>query len=161
MSASPKSPSYAYLSSYRPQDLSFDEVKQRHVKAWTAYKADLDSEKLLEAYHDTRDKFKAVMRHYFTEKSKSPVTWFAMRLKYTRSVATNSIVGHILGLGDRHTSNILLDNGTGEVVHIDLGIAFDQVGNLSRYWYLNLISATGQTFAYTRTCSIPHDSRHG
>jgi len=50
-----------------------------------------------------------------------------MRLKYTRSVATTSIVGHILGLGDRHTSNILLDNRSGEVVHIDLGIAFDQV----------------------------------
>lgn len=55
------------------------------------------------------------------------MTWFAMRLKYTRSVATTSIVGHILGLGDRHTSNILMDNSTGEVVHIDLGIAFEQV----------------------------------
>ena len=50
-----------------------------------------------------------------------------MRLNYTRSVATTSIVGHVLGLGDRHVSNILLDNGTGEVVHIDFGIAFDQV----------------------------------
>jgi ataxia telangiectasia mutated family protein len=50
-----------------------------------------------------------------------------MRLAYARSVATTSIVGHVLGLGDRHVSNILLDNGTGEVVHIDLGIAFDQV----------------------------------
>jgi len=67
------------------------------------------------------------MRHYFSEKGRSPVVWFAMRLKYTRSVATTSIVGHILGLGDRHTSNILLDNRSGEVVHIDLGIAFDQV----------------------------------
>jgi ataxia telangiectasia mutated family protein len=52
-----------------------------------------------------------------------------MRLGYTRSVSTTSIVGHILGLGDRHTSNILIDNATGEVVHIDLGIAFDQVGD--------------------------------
>jgi ataxia telangiectasia mutated family protein len=50
-----------------------------------------------------------------------------MRLKYTRSVATTSIVGHILGLGDRHISNILIDNVSGQVVHIDLGIAFDQV----------------------------------
>jgi ataxia telangiectasia mutated family protein len=50
-----------------------------------------------------------------------------MRLNYTRSVATTSIVGHVLGIGDRHTSNILLDNITGEIVHIDFGIAFDQV----------------------------------
>ena len=74
-----------------------------------------------------RQCFKPVMRHLFTEKHKVPMSWFAMRLNYTRSVATTSIVGHILGLGDRHTSNILLDSSTGEVVHIDLGIAFEQV----------------------------------
>lgn len=55
------------------------------------------------------------------------MAWFSMRLNYSRSVATTSIVGHILGLGDRHTSNILVDSVSGEVVHIDLGIAFDQV----------------------------------
>lgn len=75
------------------------------------------------------DKTAPVMRHYFTEKHKSPIAWFAMRLNYIRSVATTSIVGHVLGLGDRHVSNILMDNGTGEVVHIDLGIAFDQVSS--------------------------------
>lgn len=74
-----------------------------------------------------REVYKPVMRHYFTEKHKSPMSWFTMRLLYSRSVATTSIVGHILGLGDRHTSNILMDNKTGEVVHIDLGIAFEQV----------------------------------
>lgn len=74
-----------------------------------------------------RKRFKPVMRHLFTEKHKVPMSWFAMRLNYTRSVATTSIVGHILGLGDRHVSNILLDSITGEVVHIDLGIAFEQV----------------------------------
>ncbi|KAG5221126.1 Serine/threonine-protein kinase [Salix suchowensis] len=34
--------------------------------------------------------------------------------------------GHILGLGDRHASNILILKTTGELVHIDLGIAFEQ-----------------------------------
>lgn len=72
-------------------------------------------------------RFKPVMRHYFTEKHKTPIPWFQMRLKYTRSVATSSIVGHVIGLGDRHLSNILMDTVSGEVVHIDLGIAFDQV----------------------------------
>jgi ataxia telangiectasia mutated family protein len=70
------------------------------------------------------------MRHYFIEKHKTPITWFAMRLNYTHSVATTSIVGHILGLGDCHVQNILIDNGSGEVMHIDLGIAFDQVRSL-------------------------------
>lgn len=31
-----------------------------------------------------------------------------------------------LGLGDRHSQNILLDTNSGEIVHIDLGVAFDQ-----------------------------------
>ena len=83
--------------------------------------------KLITLFLSLRERYKPVMRHFFTEKHKMPMSWFAMRLNYTRSVATTSIVGHILGLGDRHISNILIDSSTGEVVHIDLGIAFEQV----------------------------------
>lgn len=35
-------------------------------------------------------------------------------------------VGYIVGLGDRHSMNILIDEDTAEVVHIDLGVAFEQ-----------------------------------
>jgi hypothetical protein len=35
-------------------------------------------------------------------------------------------VGYIVGLGDRHAMNILIDQATAEVVHIDLGVAFEQ-----------------------------------
>lgn len=42
------------------------------------------------------------------------------------SVATTSMCGYILGLGDRHLQNILLDVHTAEVIHIDFGIAFEQ-----------------------------------
>ena len=34
--------------------------------------------------------------------------------------------GYLIGLGDRHCQNILLDCDTAECVHIDLGIAFEQ-----------------------------------
>ena len=56
------------------------------------------------------------------------MSWFERRLAYSRSLATGSMVGFVLGLGDRHSSNILIDTGSAELVHIDLGIAFDQVG---------------------------------
>lgn len=32
-----------------------------------------------------------------------------------------SMVGHILGLGDRHPSNLLLDRLSGAIVHVDFG----------------------------------------
>ncbi|KAK0467046.1 uncharacterized protein EV420DRAFT_1636079 [Desarmillaria tabescens] len=90
-----------------------------------------DLQGILAEFNDIVTRHPPVMRHYFTERHKSPTAWFTMRLNYTRSVATTSIVGHVLGLGDRHTSNILMDNSSGAVVHIDLGIAFDQ-GKLLR-----------------------------
>ncbi|XP_076632451.1 serine/threonine-protein kinase tefu isoform X1 [Colletes latitarsis] len=67
-----------------------------------------------------------VMHHFFTEKYPSPETWFERRLAYTRSIATTSMAGYILGLGDRHLNNILIDQSTAEVIHIDFGIAFEQ-----------------------------------
>lgn len=51
--------------------------------------------------------------------------WLERRATYTRSLAVNSMVGHILGLGDRHPSNILLERSTGKVVHIDFGDCFE------------------------------------
>lgn len=68
-----------------------------------------------------------VMRHFFFKKHKVPSRWFDLRLNYSRSVAVMSIIGHIVGLGDRHVSNILMDEVSGDLVAIDLGIAFDAV----------------------------------
>lgn len=66
------------------------------------------------------------MRHVFRAQA-VPSLWFDQSLNYSRSVATTSIVGYILGIGDRHVSNILMDKKRGDLVIIDLGIAFDQV----------------------------------
>lgn len=38
----------------------------------------------------------------------------------------NISAGYIIGLGDRHLNNILIDSRSAEVVHIDLGVAFEQ-----------------------------------
>lgn len=87
-------------------------------------------EAIVETYKQCMSHFHPVMRHFFTEKHLEPLAWFTMRLKYARSVAVTSIVGHMVGLGDRHCSNILIDNNTGELVHIDFGIAFDEGARL-------------------------------
>lgn len=58
-------------------------------------------------------------------KSLNSEHWLERRATYTRSLAVNSMVGHILGLGDRHPSNVLLERSTGKVVHIDFGDCFE------------------------------------
>ena len=77
-------------------------------------------------FHNITEEVKPVFRFFFYEQHKDPIGWFNMRLNYSRSAASSSIIGHVLGLGDRHVSNILIDKSTGELVHIDLGIAFEQ-----------------------------------
>lgn len=71
------------------------------------------------------DNFHPVMRYFLLERFEDPDEWFERRLAYTRSTAAISILGHVLGLGDRHCHNILLDEKSGEVVHIDLGVSFE------------------------------------
>lgn len=58
-------------------------------------------------------------------KSRNSEAWLDRRTNYTRTLATMSMVGHILGLGDRHPSNLLLDRLSGAVVHVDFGDCFE------------------------------------
>ncbi|KAJ5049265.1 Serine/threonine-protein kinase tel1 [Penicillium rubens] len=83
-------------------------------------------EQRVRTYRQVTEHFHPVMKYFFMEKFNNPDDWFSKRLAYTRSTAAISILGHVLGLGDRHGHNILLDEKTGEVVHIDLGVAFEQ-----------------------------------
>ncbi|OQU97453.1 hypothetical protein CLAIMM_03382 isoform 1 [Cladophialophora immunda] len=82
-------------------------------------------EQRVRTYQTVTANFHPVMRFFFMEKFLDPDDWFYKRLNYSRSTAAVSILGHVLGLGDRHGHNILLDEKTGEVVHIDLGVAFE------------------------------------
>jgi len=58
-------------------------------------------------------------------KSQNSEVWLERRTNYTRSLAVMSMVGYILGLGDRHPSNIMLERYTGRIVHIDFGDCFE------------------------------------
>lgn len=57
--------------------------------------------------------------------SKTSEVWLDRRTAYTRSLALMSMVGYILGLGDRHLSNLMLERLTGRVIHIDFGDCFE------------------------------------
>jgi len=57
--------------------------------------------------------------------SPSSEVWLDRRTNFTRSLAVMSMVGYILGLGDRHPSNIMLNRTSGAITHIDFGDCFE------------------------------------
>ncbi|KAJ7506601.1 hypothetical protein B0H11DRAFT_1706690 [Mycena galericulata] len=70
--------------------------------------------------------FPPVFHEWFVETFPEPSAWLASRLAYGRTAAVMSMVGFILGLGDRHCENILLDVNTGDVVHVDFNCLFEK-----------------------------------
>ncbi|XP_073447222.1 serine/threonine-protein kinase SMG1 isoform X3 [Aquarana catesbeiana] len=52
--------------------------------------------------------------------------WWKVTQSYARSTAVMSMVGYIIGLGDRHLDNVLIDMTSGEVVHIDYNVCFEK-----------------------------------
>jgi FKBP12-rapamycin complex-associated protein len=66
-------------------------------------------------------------------KSPTAEIWLDRRSNFTKSLATMSMVGYILGLGDRHTCNLLLERESGKIIHIDFGDCFEVAMNREKY----------------------------
>ncbi|XP_058471109.1 serine/threonine-protein kinase ATR isoform X2 [Solea solea] len=67
-----------------------------------------------------------VFHEWFLRTFPDPTSWYSSRSAYCRSTAVMSMVGYILGLGDRHGENILFDSFTGECVHVDFNCLFNK-----------------------------------
>ena len=67
------------------------------------------------------------------KKSKNSESWLDRRTNYSRSLAVMSMVGYILGLGDRHPSNLMLDRNSGKIIHIDFGDCFEVAMKREKY----------------------------
>ena len=48
-------------------------------------------------------------------------------IRYSKSIQ----VGYIIGLGDRHTENIMYDSRNGDTVHVDMNCLFNKVARTS------------------------------
>jgi FKBP12-rapamycin complex-associated protein len=66
-------------------------------------------------------------------KSRTSEAWLDRRSNYSRSLAVMSMVGYILGLGDRHPSNLLLSRENGIVIHVDYGDCFEVAMSREKY----------------------------
>ncbi|EAX98404.1 PIKK family atypical protein kinase [Trichomonas vaginalis G3] len=51
--------------------------------------------------------------------------WVTRRTQYAASLASTSMVGYVIGIGDRHLNNIMLDAKSGKLIHIDYSDCFE------------------------------------
>ena len=59
------------------------------------------------------------------KKSVNCESWLIRRTNYSRSLSVMSVVGYLLGLGDRHPNNLMMDKQSGKIIHIDYGDCFE------------------------------------
>ncbi|KAL7335617.1 hypothetical protein PS15p_201064 [Mucor circinelloides] len=58
--------------------------------------------------------------------SATATEWFKKSTSFARSLAVTSMIGYIIGLGDRHLDNMLVDFRSGEMIHIDYNVCFEK-----------------------------------
>ncbi|KAK8731546.1 hypothetical protein OTU49_007362 [Cherax quadricarinatus] len=118
-----------------------------------------------------RDVFlnKLVPRHppvfatWFLRTFPDPQAWLRARLGYCRTTAVMSMVGYILGLGDRHGENILFDASCGDTVHVDFNCLFNKGESFDwpervpfrlTHNMVNAMGPTGHEGIYRKTCEV-------
>lgn len=102
-----------------------------------------------------------VFREWFLKAFPDATSWYLARNCYVRSTAVMSMVGYVIGLGDRHLENILLDQKTGEVVHVDFNCLFNRGERLEvpevvpfrlTHNMVDAMGLTGYEGHFRRTC---------
>ncbi|KAF8709080.1 UVSB PI-3 kinase, MEI-41 and ESR-1, partial [Rhizoctonia solani] len=112
-------------SLYEQRGLS---IYHKQVMEWVQHKAKGLSDKDVHEYW-VKKAIPSVLinlHEYFISYFSEPTAWLSSRLAYTRTTAVMSMVGHILGLGDRHGENLMFDTVNGDLVHVDLNCLFER-----------------------------------
>ncbi|WBW72420.1 ATR checkpoint kinase Rad3 [Schizosaccharomyces osmophilus] len=122
-----------WVNHTRPfRDILLKNYRQKNIPiSYQEIKVDLDmalrSPNPGESFEKTMlPKFPPVFYEWFVESFPEPNSWVNSRRNYSRTLAVMSIVGYVLGLGDRHGENILFDEFTGEAIHVDFNCLFDK-----------------------------------
>ncbi|OMJ68093.1 hypothetical protein SteCoe_34563 [Stentor coeruleus] len=79
-----------------------------------------------------QERLRPCFHTYFTNKFTNANEWLKARTLYTRSFAVWSMIGFLIGLGDRHTENILIFDDTCELMFIDFECIFNMGRTLSQ-----------------------------
>uniref|UniRef100_H2ZM58 Serine/threonine-protein kinase ATR n=1 Tax=Ciona savignyi TaxID=51511 RepID=H2ZM58_CIOSA len=133
------------------------------LKSWQCLVSDPLQKKLDIFRNKLLPRHPPVFHEWFLSTFPDPSTWYNARLAYARSLAVMSMVGYILGLGDRHGENILFDSKSGEAMHVDFNCLFNKGQTLEvpeivpfRLTH-NLVNAMGPTKYegfFRRACEV-------
>ena len=110
---------------------------QKHVgnkrldKLSNYYKLARKHEKLGKSFHNLVENHRALnshclLRNRLLRMAQSPESFHHLRTQFCKAVATNSMCGYLLGIGDRHLENFLFSNEDGNLAQIDFGHTFGQ-----------------------------------
>ena len=81
-------------------------------------------------WHQVKTDNKPVLGQWLSEHFPSPEIWYEAKTNFVKSTAIWSIIGYVIGLGDRHGDNILIHSHTGEVTHVDFDCIFEKGAKL-------------------------------
>ncbi|XP_032793021.2 serine/threonine-protein kinase ATR [Daphnia magna] len=138
--------------------MSNTELRKRtpHLRDTLLRKRELFEKEILPRYP-------SVFSEWFLSTFPDPQDWFLARLSYVRTTAVMSMVGFIVGLGDRHGENILFDAVCGDAVHVDFSCLFNK--GLSFEWpeqvpfrlthnMIEAMGATGVEGSFRKCCEV-------
>lgn len=94
-------------------------------KCWPALKDKLETKRAFFQKIVARS-FPPLLKEWFKNEFPSPYNWYQARTAYIKSLAVMSIVGYIVGLGDRHGENVLINTNSGDVIHVDFNCLFNR-----------------------------------
>lgn len=125
--------------------------------------ANMDVEELVRLFHigvniTPGDELKNAMFNHSSDSSH----WLKRRALFTESLASTSMAGFILGLGDRHPANIMLHDTTAKLVHIDFGDCFEVASRREKFQervpfrltrsLVNALGVNGLDGEFTKAC---------
>ncbi|KAJ8029668.1 Serine/threonine-protein kinase ATR [Holothuria leucospilota] len=101
-------------------------LSSQEIKALFPQQSEKLETKLMLFKEKLLPKFPPVFGEWFLKTFPDPTSWYLSRLAFARTAAVMSMVGYILGLGDRHGENILMDSIRGDCVHVDFNCLFNK-----------------------------------
>jgi serine/threonine-protein kinase ATR len=150
---------------YESRDATFTSRVRKEIKTYFSLKSEqrLSVTTMLPFLTNLIKLHYPALFEWFLLKFPDPSTWYASRVAYTNSVSLMSMVGYVVGLGDRHGENLLVDSTTGECVHVDFNCLFEKGKTLPlpervpfrlTHNMIDALGITGYEGLFRKTCQL-------